>query len=274
MHTEAGSYGVSEATIAGSELDAHIEEVRRNGYTIVDSGQAEAELARWRARIDAVIAAQCAQAGGPEVVSALGETHTARAPLAFDPAFIELATNPTVLAICDRLLDGYVILNQQNAVINPPAGSAYKQAAFHRDLPYQHFVSSRPLAVSALFCADPFTQGNGATCVLPASHMHEAFPSMAWVARWQQQLVAPAGSYLVFDSMLFHRAGSNVSTAPRRAVNHVYARPFIKQQLVLPALLGERFRANPMLAKLLGYDCDPPGTLDAWFAQRASRVGK
>ena len=41
--------------------------------------------------------------------------------------------------------------------------TAHHQSAFHRDLPYQHFTSSRPIAINALFCADEFTNENGAT---------------------------------------------------------------------------------------------------------------
>jgi ectoine hydroxylase-related dioxygenase (phytanoyl-CoA dioxygenase family) len=85
------------------------------------------------------------------------------------------------LEICRRLIADYVVLNQQNGVINPPHGQPYSQGKWHRDLPYQHFVSSRPLAVNAFFCLDPFTPGNGATMVLPASYRQESFPSDRFV---------------------------------------------------------------------------------------------
>jgi len=86
------------------------------------------------------------------------------------------------------------VLNQQNGVINPPHSERYNQGAWHRDLPYQHFVSSRPLAINALFCLDQFTIENGATKVLPASHRQEAFPSDDFVQSQATPVTAPAGS--------------------------------------------------------------------------------
>ena len=46
-------------------------------------------------------------------------------------------------------------------------------------------------------------------------------------------MVAKAGSALVFNAMLFHRAGRNLSTHSRRTMTNIYTYPFIKQQLNL-----------------------------------------
>ena len=183
---------------------------------------------------------------------------------------MRLASNANVLAVCRQLLGDYIVLTQQNAIVNP-AGRPHHQTACHRDLPYQHFVSSRPLAVSALFCVDAFTRENGATVVLPGTHRIEQFPSDAVIADLERPVEAPAGSFLVFDSMLFHRAGHNGSTMPRRAVNHVYALPFIGQQISIPDVLGGRYADDPALARLLGYETRPAPSLDAWWSSRRAR---
>jgi ectoine hydroxylase-related dioxygenase (phytanoyl-CoA dioxygenase family) len=265
------SYGIAETAAATSAVDVHVEEIRLNGFTVV-AGAAGDAAQEWRELIDGVVAEQVREAGGADVLERLGEGNTARAPLHRDPRFLALAADPTVMAICARLLDGYFILNQQNAVVNPPSGQKYHQTAYHRDLPYQHFVSSRPIALSALYCADEFNEENGATLVLAGSHKQESFPSAEVVARWERGVVAPAGSYVVFDSMLFHRAGVNRSPRPRRAVNHVYSRPFLKQQIVLPQLLGDGFTSDPGMRRLLGYDCDPPASVDAWLLARHAKL--
>ena len=75
--------------------------------------------------------------------------------------------------------------------------------------------------MSALFCIDPFTVEPGATCVLPTSHRMEAFPSDEGAADFEVPIVAESGSFVLFDAMLFHRAGANRSARPRRAVNRV-----------------------------------------------------
>jgi ectoine hydroxylase-related dioxygenase (phytanoyl-CoA dioxygenase family) len=113
------------------------------------------------------------------------------------------ARNPVILEICKRSISGDQILSQQNGVINPPA-KTYNQGAWHRDLPYQHVVFSRPMAINALFCLDPFTAENGATMVLPATHKQEEFPSDRFVDGSTVQVCAPAGSDIVLDCMLCH----------------------------------------------------------------------
>ena len=160
---------------------------------------------------------------------------------------------------------------QQNGVINTPQ-QRHSQVAYHRDLPYQHFVSSRPLAISALFCIDAFRVENGATTVLPASHRVEAFPSDGVAEQLDTPVTAEAGSFILFDSMLFHRAGVNRSDRPRRAVNQVFTVPLIAQQISLPEALQGRYQEDPELARLLGYDMAPPGSVLAWRERRLKRM--
>ena len=156
-------------------------------------------------------------------------------------------------------------------MINPPRSERYNQGAWHRDLPYQHFVSLRPLAINALFCLDPFTIENGATKVLPASHQREAFPSDRFIETEALAIIAPAGSFIILDCMTFHSGGINTTDRPRRAVNHVYSIPLFRQQIDLPVALGETFVADRELRELLGYDVRTPRSIGEYMA---GRIGK
>jgi hypothetical protein len=60
----------------------------------------------------------------------------------------------------------------------------------------------------------------------------------------------------------------------RRAVNNVYALGFVKQQIVLPSLLKGKWSDDPDLARLLGYDSDPPGDLKTFLEGRLARARK
>ena len=84
-------------------------------------------------------------------------------------------------------------------------------------------------------------------------------------------VVADRGSFVVFDSMLFHRAGVNRTEGMRRAVNHVYTIPLIAQQISLPAALGGRYSDDPALARLLGYDSTPAASVPEWRQRRLNR---
>jgi ectoine hydroxylase-related dioxygenase (phytanoyl-CoA dioxygenase family) len=263
-------YGVSEQTAATTAIDVAVETIALRGYVVVDGGYAAEEIEAFAGAFDRAHRAM-EERYGLAALEALGEQHDVRLPLFYDRRFIQLVTNPTVVAICRRLLGEYIVLNQQNGVVNPKGGARYSQTRYHRDLPYQHFVSSRPLAVSALYCVDAFTLDNGATALIPGSHKQEAFPSDSLVEALSVQVPAPAGSFLVFDSMVFHAAPPNRSARDRRGVNHVYTIPLIKPLIDVAGALGESFTEDRDLRRLLGYDVRVPPDVSAYYEQRRRR---
>jgi ectoine hydroxylase-related dioxygenase (phytanoyl-CoA dioxygenase family) len=260
-------YGVHRQTRSETAVDRAIEAIGLVGYAVVPGNYGLDEMAHFSAAFDRALAETHARFGRDELVR-IDEHLTIRAPLSTDRLFLELALNPAVIAVCSRLMGEYLVLNQQNGIVNPPNAQRYNQGAFHRDLPYQHFVSSRPLALNALFCLDPFTEQNGATHVVPASHKSEAFPSDAAIGMLQKQVVAEAGSFIILDCMVFHSGGVNRTGSPRRAVNHVYSVPFIRQQIDLPSLLGPGYIDDPGIRRFLGYDVRSPADLAAYYATR------
>jgi hypothetical protein len=262
-------YGVTERTDVADDVSLHVERIRVRGFTVVPGGFTPSDIADLSSRLDAVLDAQIAEFGAAQL-ERIGDALTARCPLLYDGAFVRLAAHPVVLNVVRRLLGDYVVLMQQNGVINPPR-QGHTQTAYHRDLPYQHFVSSRPLAISALFCIDPFRPETGATTLLPGSHLVESFPSDHLARELDTSVEADRGSFIVFDSMLFHRAGVNRSDHKRRAVNQVYSVPIVAQQIDLPSALAGRYRDDESLRRLFGYDCAPAPSVVAWRERRLTR---
>jgi hypothetical protein len=72
--------------------------------------------------------------------------------------------------------------------------------------------------------------------------------------------------------MIFHRAGVNASAAPRRAVNHVFTRPFIAQQISFPSMLDGRYSDDAELARLLGYGIGTVPSVSDWWERRRRRA--
>lgn len=266
-------YGIVERTEAASLVAQCAERIRLVGYAVLPSGLSNAVIADLSDRLDRVMARQVQEFGGHDRMESIGDTLTARCPLLYDEAFLALATHAGVLSVARALLGEFIVLMQQNGVINP-AGREHTQTSYHRDLPYQHFVSSRPLAVGALFCLDPFTVETGATTVLPASHRMEAFSSAEVAAALELPVIADPGSFILFDAMVFHRAGANRSDRPRRAVNQVFSVPIIAQQISLPDALGGRYADDSALAPLLGYGATPAPSVLAWRERRLARMSK
>lgn len=247
----APSYGVLEQRAVTTDLEIAAEEITCRGYSVVDSGYSANEITEIARLFDATHD-RYVELYSKDVLTELDEYNGIRLPLALNERFIDLAANRRVLDLVGKLIRNQFILNQQNGIINPPGG-AYNQAAWHRDLPYQHFVTSRPLAVNALYCVDDFTLQNGATLVVPGSHAQEQFPSDSFVKSNAKQITASAGSFIVLDGMLFHKGGPNNTSSRRRAVNHLYTRAFIKQQIDIPSVLAGRTALAPAVAELFGF---------------------
>ena len=263
------TYGILQRDSSDLECDEIAEHIRRLGYAILDSGYTPAELRAISETFDR-IRAQYVDQWGEERLRSCNEIHTIRALLTHGGApFMKLASNKNLLALLRRLIVGKFILNQQNGVINPP-GETYNQGGWHRDLPYQHYVSSSPLAVNALFCLDDFTFENGATFVLPASHKAVAYPSNNYVRQNALQVEAKAGQFIVLDCMIFHSGGFNSTNKARRAINHVYTIPYFKQQINLPKNMSAEGLSDEE-RELIGFDYQEPASIEQYLSSRVKK---
>ena len=263
-------YGVAKRTDVGSGSERAAEEIRLRGYAILPALFTSEEVDGLRSAIDAAYARQESEFGR-EALKAIGELDICRAALLYDDAFIRLASHPTILGIARALLGDWIILHLQNAIINRP-DVKHHQTAWHRDLPYQNWVISKPLAISALVAVDEFSAATGATRLLPLSHKSEMMPSRPYTDSNAIDVEAPPGSVIIFDSMLFHQAGQNRSGQARRAVNHVYTAPILKQQYDFPRALAGRTDLPPEVQQLLGFTSQVPSDDRAWRKARAHRL--
>ena len=131
---------------------------------------------------------------------------------------------------------------------------------------------STPLAINALFAIDDFSPDTGGTHLVPYSHRAAILPSDAYIDANRLVPTVPAGSAIVFDSMLFHRGGTNRSAGIRRGVNHLYTIPIMKQQYDFPRALGAVADMPPAVARLLGYTSQVPLDDRQWRQARQARL--
>jgi ectoine hydroxylase-related dioxygenase (phytanoyl-CoA dioxygenase family) len=265
------THGVTERTVVNSIFEEKMEEIKRNGWAVVEDVIPVESLDECRRRIDDAYAAQVKEFGGEERLGQAKDKNVVRMILAYDDYFLQYVNNKVVMEYIRAMLGENVTLSSQVGVLNRPAQTSVISHVWHRDLQYQHFVSSKSLAAQALFCIEEFTVESGGTLVLPGSHKFAEFPSERYILKHQVQLSAPAGSVIIFDSMLYHRTGQNVGKAVRRGINNVYVVPVIQQQISYPAMLKGKFSEDPELRRLLGYEWGPPNSLLEWREERLRR---
>ncbi|MDR6383862.1 phytanoyl-CoA dioxygenase family protein [Paraburkholderia caribensis] len=267
------TYGVVDRLGSSDATDEAIAELRVNGYTVLDSGLSPDFVESLREGLERAYARQIEEIGNEEMLRAMNDADIARCMLAYETDFLTVATTAPLLEFAKRALGPEFVLLMQNGILNRPDRENY-QARWHRDLNYQHWTSSKTLAINALLCIDPFTIQNGATYVLPGTHHVAQFPTDAFASKFETQIEAPAGSYLILDAMLYHRAGINQSKNVRRAVNHVIGLPFMAQQIDLPAAMASKGIAppkDPAIAKYLGYRWSPASDVAAWRSRRIDK---
>ncbi|MGZ3883576.1 MAG: phytanoyl-CoA dioxygenase family protein [Bacteroidia bacterium] len=264
-------YGVNEFTKAGeTAASLHAEEILIKGHTIIPNVLTAEEVKTAISKMEAVYARQLKELEAG-VIGAINDTDIARALLVYDEFFLhKIAINPALMDVLKLVLGKYFIIREQNGIINR-ANSANYQLKWHRDLLYQHFTASRPFAVSALFCLQDFNELNGGTYLLTASQNTEAFPSEEYILRNETCANAPVGSVIVFNSMLYHRAGHNKSQQDRIGINNMYVQPYIKQAISFPNMLQGKYSDDPFLNQFLGYDSETDASVKSWRMKRFNR---
>jgi ectoine hydroxylase-related dioxygenase (phytanoyl-CoA dioxygenase family) len=263
------SYGANKTAWAQTKSDFHLEEYQNLGYTIIENVLEAEEIQHLKSELDRVYSIQEDDFGKPKLKS-INEEFLARALLVYSEVFLRLAAKSDIMQFVESILGNYYVLHLQNGIINMPS-EEHHQSSWHRDLPYQNWVSSESIGCNVFYCLDAFSEETGGTIILPFSHKIPYLPSEVYLHKHGLQIQAPAGSAILFDSMLFHRAGYNRSSQIRRGVNHLYARAILKQQIDLPSALGGKYADDPFYHMLLGYGNKPPENVRSFRESRINR---
>jgi ectoine hydroxylase-related dioxygenase (phytanoyl-CoA dioxygenase family) len=241
------------------DADAHAKRMRTLGYTVVEDFLDEAGLADFRTAL------------APYLESHRGrndfegfKTERVYTLIARGKVFEALATDPRLMAILDRFLQpGYLLSASHSISLNPgeTAQSIHTDDGFYRQP-----RPRPPIGVSVIGAIDAFTKENGATEVVPGSHLWgdpgaAGRPNdMAEIEKLLVPMEIPAGAALVFPGTLLHRGGANVTDQPRLAFTNQYCEPWARPQenfwLSVPKEMVREM--SPKAQALLGYEIAPP----------------
>lgn len=263
-------YGISKINFSSSETDLHFENILRRGYTILKSVLTLEECNILIEKSESIYLLQ-KEEFQEHNLKLISETDVVRAPLYYDEYFIETILKEKVFIILKQVFNSQFILHLQNVIINRP-NTEHQQISWHRDIPYQEYTVSRPIAINAFYCLSPFNEQTGATKILPYSHLKEDFPSTQFVDENAIFVNADPGDVIMFDSWLYHRASYNKSDSSRYGLNHVYTVPILKQQIDLPKFLRGKYQDHSLLKTLLGYTFDVPQSVLDFRIKKIQRI--
>ena len=164
------------------------------------------------------------------------------------PVFSEIVQLPAVLELLEAVIGWPALLGNISANIAQPGSDG---GALHAD---QLFIPkpwpAQPQGINFGWLLDDFTDTNGATEVIPGSHLLDKADIEQAVP-----VVAPAGTVMIIDSRVWHRTGCNRSEAPRAGLFGWYTRPIYRTQENWFLSLDDTVvdNASDQLLTLLGY---------------------
>ena len=265
----AGTYrrtASSGASIDAAVGEADLAALQRDGYVILPDLLTPAELGEIRDAVAPLLDRHGRNAfegrTTQRVYSVLNKTRTCD----------RIADHPRVLTLLDRLfLPNYLLSMLQ--VINILPGE--QAQLLHTDDGFYPLPRPRAALGAATICAiDDFTADNGATDIIPGSHL--------WGQRTPEEterepVVMKAGSCVFFLSTLWHGGGANRSAAPRLAVTAQYCEPWLRpQEAFTLSTTRDTVRAvSEDIRRMLGYSIHPPfiGQVDGMHPKRLLEPG-
>ena len=212
---------------------------------------------------------------GAERLERAGELGVVRLPMRYETVFYRLLELPAVLAVVDATVSTTAILHLQNGLALPtleaPPADCF-QLRFHMD--FRRVLNGYLCSINTLLALDEFTAGNGGTVVVPGSQQQLQAPPDERLRAEAVTVECPAGAMLVFDSTLWHAAGSNTSGRERLAVNQQFTRSYFKQQIDYVRALGDdAILAQPARTQqLLGWYTRIVSSLDEYYRPAGERL--
>jgi len=167
----------------------------------------------------------------------------------------ELVMHPLVLETVGVVL-GHVTSFQLHLTQVIAIGAGEPAQTIHRDqwaFDFFPFPPDYDVQCNTIWALTDFTDGNGATRVVPGSHRFEDRIEIAPEETVPAEM--PAGSVLFYTGKLYHGGGANRSSATRTGINITYAVSWVRQEenqyLSVPAEVA-RTLPEPLL-RLMGY---------------------
>lgn len=246
-----------EERLAAFDAEAHAARMQRDGYTLIEDFMDADALAQVRAGLAPHLGAHRGRNDFEGFRTERVYTLVGRGKV-----FERVTEDARVLALLDRfLLPGYLLTASQAICIHPGETAQ----GVHTDDSFYRLPRPRPPAsISLIAAVDPFTRQNGATEIIPGSHLWSDAEVAEHRDRGLASLLQPvemrAGAAIVFQATLLHQGGANRSDAPRLAFTNQYCQPWARTQenffLGVPRQVVQSM--SPRLQRLLGYEIWPP----------------
>lgn len=229
---------------------AHLDRIATDGYTIVENA-IEPDLVD--ALNEDLLRLERELAIVPADNSFEGR-HTVRIYnlLVHGPLYERIPVHENVLPIVEGVLDRGCLVSSLSSISIDPGETAQPIHADDQLIPIPK--PHPPLVCNSMWALTDFTEANGATRIIPGSHLRDHNPDYG---REYPSIAAemPRGSVLIWHGSLWHGGGANRTSERRVGIAMNYCAGYIRQQenqqLGIPPHIVKGF--GKRLRELVGY---------------------
>jgi ectoine hydroxylase-related dioxygenase (phytanoyl-CoA dioxygenase family) len=232
------------------ELEAHLTRIAENGYTILPDAIAPDMVGE----IDEALLKLEHDLGTVPAENLFEGMRTMRVYnlLRHGPTFEKIPLHPNVLPVVEAVLDPGLLISSLSSIAIGPDEQAQPIHADDQLIPLTR--PHVPIICNTMWAITDFTEENGATRLIPGSHLRDEAPNPL---EHYETIAAemPMGSVLVWVGSLWHGGGANRTDTRRVGIAMNYCAGYIRQQenqqLGLPPALVKTFPRR--LQELIGY---------------------
>jgi ectoine hydroxylase-related dioxygenase (phytanoyl-CoA dioxygenase family) len=172
--------------------------------------------------------------------------------LALGKVYEAVPVHPNVLPLVERVLDAGCLVSSLSSISIDPGETAQPIHADDQLIPLTK--PHVPTVCNTMWALTDFTEVNGATRLIPGSHLRDHNPDYG--AQYDSVAAEmPKGSVLVWHGSLWHGGGANATDERRVGIAMNYCAGWIRQQenqqLGIPRHVAAGF--SPRLRQLCGY---------------------
>ncbi|HUH05826.1 MAG TPA: phytanoyl-CoA dioxygenase family protein [Kofleriaceae bacterium] len=233
-----------------TELEAHVDRIARDGYTIVEGALDPGFVERLH---DDLLRLE-RELGIKPATNAFEGQKTMRIYnlLVHGELYQQIPVHPNVLPVVERVLDSGCLISSLSSIAILPGEVPQP---IHADdqlipIPKPHVA----LVCNSMWAITDFTEDNGATRIIPGSHLRDSSPIFG-APLDSIPAEMPRGSVMIYHGSLWHGGGTNRSAERRVGIAMNYCAGFVRQQenqqLGIPREIARTFA--PRLRELVGY---------------------
>ncbi|AZC50853.1 MULTISPECIES: phytanoyl-CoA dioxygenase family protein [Pseudomonas] len=242
----------TQPAVPAAQLDELMGQLQRDGFVVLERLFDDQQVSRMREDL----LGRFAHTGRNSFEGA--RTQRLYAVIAKTRVCDALVEHPLILGLLDRLLAPNYLLSQLQAINILPGECA--QHLHYDDAFYPMARPRPPYGAATIMALDDFTHDNGATVVIPGSHLWDGRLPTAVEQASVMPVIMPKGSVVFFLGTLWHGGGANHSGAPRLALTAQYCEPWARQQenFILSTPRQVARQCSEHIQRMLGYSIHAP----------------